>query len=181
VRRGKLIEFGLDLVAAERGQPLQSQVEDRLGLLAGKLGGAGFGNAVPRIVDQRDHGGDVARRPVALHQLFARLVGVLRAADQPDHFVDIRHRYGQAHQDVGAVAGLGEKVLGSPVDHLLAERDETRQQILQVHHQRPAAVERHHVGAERRLQRREAVELVEHNVRHGVAAHFDYDAIAIPV
>ena len=56
-----------------------------------------------------------------------------------------------------------------------------REQVLQVHHQRPAAVERHHVGAERRLQRGEAVELVEHHVRHRVAPHFDHDAEAVAV
>ena len=57
----------------------------------------------------------------------------------------------------------------------------SRQQVLQVHHQRPAAVERHHVGAERGLQRGEAVELVEHHVGHGVAAHFDHHAVAVAV
>ena len=30
---GEFVEFGLDLVAAERGQALQAQIEDRLGLL----------------------------------------------------------------------------------------------------------------------------------------------------
>ena len=136
---------------------------------------------MPRIVDQRDHGGDVARRPVALHQLLARLVGVLGGADQLDHFVDVGDGDGETDENMSAVACLVEQILGAPVHHFFAERDERGQQILQVHHQRPAAVERHHVGPERRLQRREAVELVEHNVRHGVATHFDYDAIAIPV
>ena len=64
---GELVELGLDLVAAERGEPLQPQIEDRLGLLGRELGRAGLGNAMARIVDQRDHGGDVLRRPVAFH------------------------------------------------------------------------------------------------------------------
>ena len=121
---GELVELGLDLVAAERGEPLQPQIEDRLGLLGRQLCGACRRNAVARIVDQRDHGGDVVRRPVALHQLLARLVGVLGGADQPDHFVDIGDRDGEPDQDMGAVARLAEKVLGAPVDHLLAEGDE---------------------------------------------------------
>jgi len=40
------------------------------------------------------------------------------------------------------------------------EGEEALQQVLQVHHQRTAAVERHDVGAEGRLQRGEAVQLV---------------------
>ena len=33
---GELVQFGLDLVAPERGQPLQPQIEDGLGLLGGE-------------------------------------------------------------------------------------------------------------------------------------------------
>ena len=66
----------------------------------------------------------VPRRPVARHQGFARLVGVLGGADQPDHLVDIGDRDGEPDQDMGAVARLAEQVLGAPGDHLLAEGDE---------------------------------------------------------
>ena len=111
----------------------------------------------------------------------ARLVGILGGANEPDHLVDIGDRDGEPDQDMGAVARLAEQVLGAPGDHLLAESDERRQQVLQVHHQRPAAVERHDVGAERSLQRREAVELVEHHVGHGVALELDHHAIAVAV
>ena len=138
-------------------------------------------HGVARIVDQRDHGGDVARRPVAPHQLLARLVGVLGGANELDHLVDIGNRNGKPDQHMGAVARLAEQMLGAPVDDLFAERNEQRQQVLQVHQQRPAAVERDHIGAERRLQRGEAVKLVEHDVRHRVAAHFDHDAEAVAV
>ena len=102
----KLVELGLDLVAAERGQPLQPQIEDGFGLLGRKLRGAFRRHAVARIVDQRDHGGDVSRRPIALHQLVARLVGILGGADQFDHFVDIGDRDGEPDQHVGAIARL---------------------------------------------------------------------------
>ena len=37
---GELVEFFLDFVAAERGQPLQAQIEDGFGLLDGKPCGA---------------------------------------------------------------------------------------------------------------------------------------------
>ena len=72
-------------------------------------------------------------------------------------------------------------MLGAPVDHLFAEGDEGRQQVLQVHHQRTAAIERHHIGAERGLQRGEAIELVEHDVRHRIAPQFDHHAVAVAV
>ena len=146
---GELVELGLDLVAAERGEPLQPQIEDRLGLLGGELGGAFGATPVARIVDQR--------RPCAATSCagqsraiscLARLVGVLGGADELDHLVDIGDRDGEADQDMGAVARLAEQELGAPRDHLLAEGDEGGEQVLQVHHQRAAAVERHHVGAE---------------------------------
>ena len=178
---GELVELGLDLVAAKRGQALQAKIENGLGLLGGKFCRAGGRHAVARIVDQRDHGGDVLRRPVALHQLLARLVGVLGGTDQFDHLVDIGDRDGETDQYVGTIARLAEQMLGAPVDHLLAERQEQRQEILQVHHQRPAVVERDHVGAERRLQCGEAIKLVEHYVRNGVAPHFDHDAETVAV
>ena len=144
-------------------------------------GGAGRRNAMARIVDQRDQLGRGVGRPLALHQLVARFGGVLRGADELDHLVDVGDRDGETDQDVGAVAGLAEPELGAPGDHHLAERDERGQHVLQRHHQRTAAVERHHVGAERGLQRREAVELVEHHVDHGLALQLDHHAVAVAV
>ena len=54
-------------------------------------------------------------------------------------------------------------------------------EVLQVHQLRTAAVQRHHVGAEARLQRRVAVELVQHHVRHCVALDLDDDAHAVAI
>src|SRR5437016_2490845 len=84
---------------------------------------------------------------------------VRRGTDQADHLVDISDRDGEADQDMSAIAGLAEQMLGAPGDDLLAEGDKGPQQVLEVHHLRTAAVERHHVGAEGRLQRGESVEL----------------------
>ncbi len=134
-----------------------------------------------RIVDQSHHRRHVLGRPVALHQGFARLLGVLGGADQLDHLVDIGDRDGEADQHVGAVARLAEQELGAAGDDLFAECDEGREQVLQRHHQRAAAVERHDVRAERGLQRREAVELVEHDVGHRLALELDHHAIALAV
>src|SRR3984957_13632509 len=46
---------------------------------------------------------------------------------------------------------------------------------------RPARVERHHVGAEIGLQRREFVELVQDHLGHRVAIQFDDDAKTVAV
>ena len=178
---GELVEFLLDLVAAERGQALQAQIEDGLGLLGRQPRGAFGAHLVARIVDQLDQRRRRRRRPFARHQGLARLVGVLRAADQLDHLVDIGDRDGETDQHMGAVARLVEQELGAPRHHFFAERDEGREHVLQRHHQRAAAVERHHVGAERGLQRREAVELVEHDVALGVALELDHHAVAVAV
>ena len=134
-----------------------------------------------RIVDQRDHRRDVLRRPVARHQRIARGVRIGRGADHANDFVDIGDRNGKADQNVGAVARLVEQELGPPRHHLFAEGDEDRQQVLQVHQLRPAAVERDHVGAEIGLQRREPIELIEHHVGHGVALEFDDDAETVAI
>ena len=80
-----------------------------------------------------------------------------------------------------AVARLAQQELGAPADDLLAEGDERPQHVDQRQHFRLAAVERHHVGAERRLQRREAIELVEDHVGIGVALQLDDDAVALAV
>ena len=82
---------------------------------------------------------------------------------------------------MGAVARLGEQELGAPRHDFFAEGDEGDQQILQRHLQRAPAVERHRVDAEARLQRREAIELVEHDVALGVALELDHHAIAVAV
>ena len=84
-------------------------------------------------------------------------------------------------EHVRPVARLAEQELRPPADHFLAEGDERRQHVLQVHRLGAAAVQRHEVRAEGRLQRREAVELVQDDVGHRLALQFDDDAHAVPV
>ena len=82
---------------------------------------------------------------------------------------------------MGALARLAQQVLGAPVDHFLAERDEGRQHVGQRHLLGPAAIQGNHVGAEGRLQRREAVELVQDDVGRRIALQLDDDAVAVAV
>ena len=63
----------------------------------------------------------------------ARRVRIGRGADHANDLVDIGDCDRKTDQDMGAVAGLVEQEFGAARDHLLAERDEQRQQVLQVH------------------------------------------------
>ena len=79
------------------------------------------------------------------------------------------------------VARLRQQVLGAAGDHVLAELEERAQHVGERHHLRPPAVQRDHVGAEARLQRGEAPELVEHHLGDRVALDLDDDPHAVAV
>ena len=112
------------------------------------------------------------------HQPLARLGRVGGGADRRHHLVDVGDRDGEAAEDVRPLAGLAELEGGAAGDHLLAEGDEGGEEGAEVELLGPAAVQRQHVAAEARLQRREAEELVQHHVGRGVAAELDDDAHA---
>ncbi len=78
--RGELLQLLGDLVAAERGQPLQAEIEDRPRLLFGEPVGAVRRDRVARIGDELDQRLDVLRRPAPLHQPLARRLRVLGAS-----------------------------------------------------------------------------------------------------
>ena len=61
-----------------------------------------------RIVDQGDQFSRGVGRPLALHQLVARLGGVLRGTDEPDHLIDVGDRDGEANQNVRTIARFAE-------------------------------------------------------------------------
>ena len=82
---------------------------------------------------------------------------------------------------MGAVAGVVELVAGPPRDHLGAEADERLQQLLEAHQPGAAAIQRQGIDAERRLQRRVTVELVQHDIGHRVALQLDHQPHAVLV
>ncbi len=102
-----LLQLVADLVAAERGQALQAQIEDGAGLLVGQADGAVGLQLVARVGDQLHQRADVLGRPGARHHLLACLCRARRGANEPDHVVDVGDRHGEAHQHVRAVARLG--------------------------------------------------------------------------
>jgi hypothetical protein len=82
---------------------------------------------------------------------------------------------------MGAVARVAQLVLGAPRQDLGAEADERLEELLEAHQPWLAAVQRQAVDAEIGLQRREAVELVQHDVCHGVALQLDHQPHAVAV
>ncbi|MNJ31361.1 hypothetical protein D3C77_259960 [compost metagenome] len=98
-----------------------------------------------------------------------------------DDLVDIGDGDGQTDQDVAAIARLGQLELDPANDHFLAELEEELQQLAQAHLLGPPVVQRQHVDAERGLQRRIAIELIQDHVARGVALQLDDDAHALAV
>ena len=82
---------------------------------------------------------------------------------------------------MGAGLGLAQFELGAPAYDVAAELDESLDQFEDGQHARAAVDDRQHDDAERGLQRRVLVEVVEHDVRHFAALELDHDAHALPV
>ena len=170
-----------DFVAAQSRQALQTQIKNGAGLYFGQPVSAVIGQLMARIGDQHDQRFNVGSGPVACHQPFARCRRIGRGADQLDHFVDIGNSNGEADQNVSAVTRLAEFKLRTPRHDFFAEVRESRDELLEVHQLRPAAINGHHVGTEGRLQRRETVKLVQHHIGHRVALKLDDNAHAVAV
>ena len=71
-RGGELAQLAGDLVAAERGQAVEAQLEDRADLGVGQAVAVALDLMLDRL-DQRDVGRDLGDRPVAREQGGARL------------------------------------------------------------------------------------------------------------
>ncbi len=99
-----------------------------------------------------------------------------RRADDADHFVDVGVRQQQAFDGVLAAAGLGQQELRAPANDDQAMADELLQHLLERQHARLAVDQRQEDDRERILQRRELIELVEHDVRIGVLLQVEDDA-----
>ena len=87
----------------------------------------------------------------------------------------------QAFEDVRARLGLAQLELGAPPDDLAAELDEVLDDVDERQHARPAADDRQHDDAERRLQLRVLVEVVEDDLGHLAALQLDDDPHAVAV
>ena len=149
-RQRQALQFITDFVAAQRGQAVQAQFEDRLHLPFGQAIGATclIGVRLNRF-DQPDILRNIANRPFLRQQARARCRRIGRAADHRHHFVKVGNGDHQTQQQMRPLTRLGEFILGAPGDHFFAEGDESRDKIAQ--HQRfgPPSTDGQHVGGER--------------------------------
>ena len=142
-----VLVLGADLVALQRGQLAQPHLHDGVGLHLAEL----------ELVHQRLPGG----------------VAVARGADRLDDLVEVVQRDEEAFEDVRLALLLGELELRPPDDDLALVADVGLDCLAQPQRLRYAVDQRDHVDPERRLHRGVLVELVEHDLRDGVALELD--------
>ena len=87
----------------------------------------------------------------------------------------------QPFQDVAARFGFAELELRPSTNDLATELDEVVEDLEERQHLRPATDNRQHVDAERRLQLRVLVEIVENDLANFTALQVDDDAKAIAI
>ena len=104
-----------------------------------------------------------------------------RRADQPDDRVQIFQRLLEAEQDMLALAGFAQLVIGAPADHFHAVLDEALDAIDQAQFARLAVDDRQHDHAEADLQLRVLVEIVEDDFGLLAALQLEDDAHAVAV
>ncbi len=172
------------LFMLKSGELLQTQIEDRLRLL--------FGQVVATVADTElfvqpfrtrgviartfQHGGDVAQIPRLRDQARFRLGRVRRAANEFDNRIDVGQRDRQTFKDMRAVTRFAQFENGTARDDFATMTHKGFEDLLQRHDLRLALMQRHHVDAERDLQLRQRVEIVQHHFADGIALHFDHDA-----
>ena len=93
-----------------------------------------------------------------------------------DHLVERRDGDQLAFEDVAAPLGLAQQELGAPADDLHAVPEEFLHHLLERQDSRPAVHQGQQDDADRLLQRRELIELVEDQMRVGVALEVDHEA-----
>ena len=145
----QICELALDLLALERGESRQPQVQNRLRLRLREL----------------------ERR----HQAVASLLDVLRRADERDDRVEVVERDEVALEDVRPVLGPAQLVLRAARDDLALVVEVVADELEQRERPWDALDESDRVVAERRLERRVLEELVEHHLRDSVALELDLD------
>gem|GEM_PF-1556613 len=178
--RGQLLEFAADLLAAERRETVEPQVEDGADLRLRQAVGRALVLVRDRL-DELEIGADLLDRPVAGEQRLTRFGRRGRAADDAHHLVEVGDGDHEAEQQVSAVARLRELELRPAGDHLLAEADERLDDVAEIKELRPAAADGEHVEGEARLRRRVPPELVEHHFGGRVALEVEHDAHAFAV
>ena len=153
------------LVLCDRGEQLRELVGKLVALEPDELVEAHLEDRVDLQVGEAE----------ALEKARLRLVSRLRRADDRDDFVEVVDREEEAVYDVLPRLRLPELEARTPRDDLEAVVGVAAAVVLEVQDLRPAAVDREHDRAERRLELRVLVEVVEHDLAHRVALYVDDD------
>ena len=143
-------EFVLELLHFEAGELVETHLEDCIHLCFGEC----------ETLDERG----------------LCLFAVLRSADYPHDFVKVGDCENQAVQNVLACFGLAEFEARTARDDVETMVGVALEEVLEIEDLRSAAVDCEHVGAERRLEFRVLVEIVEDDLPDGVALELDHDA-----
>ena len=189
-----LLVFGNDLVLLQAGQALQPHLEDflRLGIRESVQPVAahaeGFRQAVGPVVVGVDHAtvGACPRKhrayqravPGPVHQLGLGDRRRGRVADDRNEVVDVCQCHGKPLENMAAFAGLAQREHGAPRHDLAPVLEEHLDQVLEVAQLGLAVDQRHHVDAERVLQLRLLVQVVQHNLGHLATLELDDQAHA---
>ena len=147
----QLGDLGLEVAAAQTGEPRQGHVEDVLGLHLGEL-------------ERRGHQGRASRG------------AVVGCPDGGDDLVDHVEGLEQAFDDVGPLTGDAQPVERAPPDDLDLVFDVGMEGLDQVERPRDAVDQRNGVHREVRLQRRVLVEVVEDDQAGGVLLQPDHQS-----
>ena len=170
------VELLEDLVALQVGELAELEPDHRLGLGLGHA--VDVGQARVPAGARRTPSSPMARfRSAAATSMFCkpdlRLGPARRTAADGDHLVERRDGDELAFEDVAAALRLAEQVLRPPADHLDPVVQELLHHLLEGQELRPAVHQGQQADAHRLLQRAVLVELVEDQVRVGVALQLD--------
>src|SRR5690606_16912913 len=111
----ELAVLGFELLALEAGEPAEAHVEDRLGLALRQVDEAGLARGLYLFGRPAGALEEAVEPAHALgHQAGARLVGVLRRADDLDDAIDLQDGEAEAFDDLAALARLPQLEPGAP-------------------------------------------------------------------
>ena len=171
-----------ELLALEPGEARQAHVEDRLRLPLAEP----VVDALPRERDLALRAAGTAHELLEpaqrqLHQALARDLRIGRLADRADHEVDLGRGHAEAFDDLARSERRAKLEARAARDDLAAMLDEVLERLLEVQHLRLTRDDGERVDAERRLQRGQLIQLVEHDLPRRVALELDHHTHPVTV
>ena len=169
------------------GQFLQTQIQNRLGLLFSQVV-LTVTHAELRLQPLRtrcivasafQHGGHVAQIPRTGNQRRFRFRRGWCTANQLNDWVDVCQCNGQRFKDMRTVAGFTQFENSTASHHFTAVTHKRAQNIFQVHDLRLTMVQCNHVDTKGDLELSLGIQVVQYNLAHRVAFDFNHDAHAV--